>query len=307
VQVCSNQPTCIDPGLFDAEGDSIAAYFVNPQDGPNDSVPYDTAYSINYPMHLNSPLSLDPGTGIFCFTALDYIYSQYAIEVASYRNGKLVGKVQRDVGLVVVNCPTEQPELSGINGALSTDTFVCAGNNLCFHIYSTGFNPADSTLILWNQNIAGATFTKTSGQNEGGDFCWQTSLNDINPNAYCFTVNVKDNKCPAPRSDNKTYCITVYDSAACILAGINETPSAYEFEIYPQPARDNISVRLNSKEGKNLKITDALGKTVYERKINSENEMVIPVNNLSPGVYLISIENKDRIILGSKKLIVTTE
>lgn len=69
--------------------------------------------------------------------------------------------------------------------------------------------------------------------------------------------------------------------------------------IYPNPANDFVFVKFKSKPTKNcaIKIYNAKGVLVFNREIfQTENEMVIPVNEFSEGLYLISVEGNNRFV-----------
>ena len=59
------------------------------------------------------------------------------------------------------------------------------------------------------------------------------------------------------------------------------------FKIYPNPASENLTIQSASGLLGNLKITNALGKTVIEKQVR-ENQTTIDIQNLAAGVYMIS-------------------
>ena len=81
-----------------------------------------------------------------------------------------------------------------------------------------------------------------------------------------------------------------------------------EFSVYPNPAKNQITVDFISTNNKssNLIISDILGKTVKEFSINSSNginRININLNNLNDGIYFINFSNND--IKSTKKLVIT--
>ncbi len=81
-----------------------------------------------------------------------------------------------------------------------------------------------------------------------------------------------------------------------------------EFSVYPNPAKNQISVDFSSTNNKssNLIISDILGKTVKEFSVNSSNginRIEINLNNLNDGIYFVNFSNND--IKSTKKLVIT--
>jgi hypothetical protein len=304
LQVCRNQPVCIDPGLFDAQGDSLVASFIVPRTDYNGSLQYDSGYSLSFPMQLNAPLSIDPVTGQFCFTALGTDYTQLAIRILMYRNGKLLGSVQRDVGLNIITCANEQPTLTGINNTEAADTFVCANSQLCFSLSSIPYTAGDSTYINWDSNIPSASFTTHPAQNQVAEFCWTPGTAEVSSTPYCFTVHVKDNNCYPPQSNSKTYCITVFDSVGCLFAGIKNL-SQDEIEISPQPANDFVRIKFSENEKTIITLSDIMGNKLFEKQlVPVNNEYIIPVEQLPSDIYLLTFKNQNSNKQFSKKILI---
>ena len=302
---CVNQPYCFDPVIFDAEGDSISCSLIAPMSSVNFTLPYDSGYSATQPLQSNPPVVLNESSGALCFTPTQVDISVYAILVSSYRNGELIGQVERDMMLYLTNCSNSQPDQMGINGSGDFDLTVCANDPACFNIYSTDPTSSDSTTITWGQEIAGASFTTTSSQNESGYFCWTPGLNDISTTPHCFSVNVSDNDCPARQNNVKQYCITVVDSVTCATLPANNISNiAEELKIYPQPAKDHFIVEcgLNS-IGKNLtyRIDDAMGKRVFQNKIT---ERFTEIRGLKSGIYVGYLMDDRGSVLEKGKIVV---
>ncbi|MBK9272495.1 MAG: gliding motility-associated C-terminal domain-containing protein [Saprospiraceae bacterium] len=137
IYTCVNEPFLFDHSATDPEGDSLAYFFIkpnlgktilNPADRP-DPPPYDSVvFNANYSVLDftnagvgNSPLKIDPLTGIITGTPI--FVGQFLIGVAvhKYRNGKLVRIVTRDFQLNVVMCG-QQPTAD-----FSVESELCDG------------------------------------------------------------------------------------------------------------------------------------------------------------------------------------
>ena len=90
--------------------------------------------------------------------------------------------------------------------------------------------------------------------------------------------------------------------------GITYNNLDIEFSVYPNPAKNQITVDFSSTNNKssNLIISDILGKTVKEFSVNSSNginRIDINLNNLNDGIYFINFSNNE--IKSTKKLVIT--
>ena len=94
--------------------------------------------------------------------------------------------------------------------------------------------------------------------------------------------------------------------------GINEKPagniSEIQFEIYPNPASDNISVKINTSQKENLsvEIYDLAGKQILNKQFGvtsvGMNEVNVSLSDLKKGTYLIRVLAGNQ--TGTQKLIV---
>jgi hypothetical protein len=88
--------------------------------------------------------------------------------------------------------------------------------------------------------------------------------------------------------------------------GINEVEDEVAFVLYPNPATDGqVNIKFNNESSSVLTtITDLNGRQVLAEQFNTPGEQIqqLDVAHLSPGLYIISIENKASKI--SKKLII---
>ena len=90
-------------------------------------------------------------------------------------------------------------------------------------------------------------------------------------------------------------------NANCYLNTENEIASIKMFEFYPNPAQDKITITYNSNDQASFQITDALGKTVVNKKIYSGN--TIALDKFNNGVYFVQLITKEGVV-ERKKLIV---
>ena len=77
-----------------------------------------------------------------------------------------------------------------------------------------------------------------------------------------------------------------------ITIGLNELSGNTHFSIYPNPARDLITITTHTSETSILIITDIIGhKTMQQQEVN--NGQILSIKNLQEGMYLVTIINNE--------------
>jgi hypothetical protein len=146
-------------------------------------------------------------------------------------------------------------------------TFTQAGGNVNFTNSS-----ANGTSYLWNFGD-GTTSTSTNPSH--------TYATSGNYNVMLITTNNCD-------SD------TVYHNVVIVVTGVEEN-SLGNIEIYPNPARDNISIKLNNTAIDQIVLTDVIGKELL--RINSMKPIVnVDLTPYMDGVYFIRLISCDKTI-----------
>jgi hypothetical protein len=84
-------------------------------------------------------------------------------------------------------------------------------------------------------------------------------------------------------------CVSISEQIFVITS--IESPDQSLLEIYPNPAHDMISVRTTSIT--ELQIRNYTGQQVLQVKINSEEDNLLDISQLVPGVYFISGKARD--------------
>ena len=131
--------------------------------------------------------------------------------------------------------------------------------------------------------------------------------------SYSWTGGVSNGVAFSPSSSN-TYTVTGTASNGCsssssiyifisACTSIQETQLQNTFQITPNPFNNELVLKLEnySDNDYDVVITDILGKTIQKEKING-SELVLKLDNLSSGIYYLSIYNHEKII-GNKKII----
>lgn len=219
-----------DKDTVNGSGDSLVHSFTDPLTSVSGKTSWSSPYSSSQPIYflgfprstLSFPkgLHLDAETGELMFRPMKVEQSIFAIKVEEYRSGKKISEITRDVQIVVIKCPNNNPPvLSGINCSKPTSNnfkiYACAGKPICFDVCTSDKDKNDSVEIEWNKGIPGATFTvinKGTSKRETGRFCWTPKKAHVSKFPYRFVVRANDNACPAEGFTARSYSIYVREA-----------------------------------------------------------------------------------------------
>ncbi len=206
---CVGQRFCFNHGATDADGDSITYQLITPLDAANTPITYDPPYSNTQPVLSAPPVIFNSISGDICMVPTQADVTVFAVLVSEYRNGVLIGQVERDIQLTVNACNNFLPNLTGMNGTPFFTKKICANVPFNFWAASIDADVADLTTIDWDFGIPGATLTMTNTNRDSAYFSWTPTTADISNSPYCFTATVKDNHCPYLGQQIFSFCFTV--------------------------------------------------------------------------------------------------
>jgi hypothetical protein len=106
------------------------------------------------------------------------------------------------------------PMVSGIDGSPALETVTCPGVPVCFDVFTADDADGDDLEMTWDNGIPGASFQVSEGPRPAGHFCWTPEWRDARPEAYRFTVSVKDEGCLDCLPELITYRILVTNPKA---------------------------------------------------------------------------------------------
>jgi hypothetical protein len=120
-----------------------------------------------------------------------------------------------------------------------------------------------------------------------------TTLTDVDP-VYSSSIKLQD--------DDKILVFTT-DLGEFFLArllneiviSVNDIETSNLLQVYPNPSSDQLIINypFSSNEDETIFITDVTGKILREEKVNpSSNHYVMKVNDLLPGIYLLTLKTK---------------
>lgn len=206
--LCLGQQFCFNHGAYDADGDSLVYQLITPKQTATTNVSYHSPYNSSNPLNSMPSTTFSSLSGDICLTPQALEVTVMAVLVKEYRNGVLIGTVERDLQLTVMNCANNLPTISGINGTNNFSMTICANTKTCFNLFSSDPDIGQKVTVIWNYGITGATFTTSSGPRPTGTFCWTPTSADIG-HSFTFTASATDDACPYNGSQTRSYTINV--------------------------------------------------------------------------------------------------
>ncbi|MEO8148644.1 MAG: PKD domain-containing protein, partial [Bacteroidia bacterium] len=265
--VCAGQQFCYNHGAYDPDGDSLAYSLINPLGTGGVPVTYIPPYSATQPMNSVPAMTFNPLTGDFCATPQSIEVTVMAVLIQEYRNGVLIGEVERDMQITVTPCTNTIPNLSGINGTNNFSATICANQPFCFDIYSNDLDSGQNLTVTWDQSINGGVLNSVGSPHPVSTFCWTPTSTDVSSTPHCFTVRVQDNACPYLGSQIYSFCLTVVNVTA--NAGPNQTVNC----------------------GGTATITATGSTTTGSYTYLWSNGITAASQNVSPGTYTVTVSN----------------
>ncbi|WP_084203474.1 T9SS type A sorting domain-containing protein [Psychroserpens damuponensis] len=128
---------------------------------------------------------------------------------------------------------------------------------------------------------------------------WQPFSNGL-PNVIIseLEINTADNKIYAGTYGRGLWSSNVYDATLSVDEFALES-----FEIYPNPAKNNVTINWNQSDLVSVRIFDALGKLMfYSKNINISQPTTIDVSSYATGLYFVKINNLQGSV--TKKLLI---
>lgn len=243
INACCNQPFLYDPGIREAEGDSLSFEIVAPLKKFNTKVTFTGSFDDSIPMTPYCPPNpgvincrplpnakpprgfyFDKTSGGITFTPFNCSeVGVLAIKVNEWRKdstGKMfiVGYTKRETILAMRSCANNNPPYFVGNNAYT----VCEGNTLCISITTKDdqFLPnqtvADTITLTWDSGIAAGDFyiLDSTAREKIANFCWKPTHNDVRKAPYRFTVTANDHFCTPPAITTRTFSVTVKPKAS---------------------------------------------------------------------------------------------
>ncbi len=283
---CTNQLLLIEPEVIETDRDSLVYELIIPRTGPtlSDTVTYLPGYSYSQPLICNLPMTFDPVTGVFRGIPAQTDVTIYAMAIKEYRNGVLIGQVERDMMLSSGSCTNSIPVLTGFNGTNDYFVNVFANQLNCFFVTAVDPNLGNQAILGYNNIFPGVTYTNSGGQRDTSTFCWTPTPADTLQNPYCIRVNVSDGNCPILGISARNYYLNVQ-----IAVGVDNIVQS-DIAIWPNPFTSEINLSSSLLGKVEIKLFDIQGRQVMN-SIDSESNATININLIEKGIYLLSIKS----------------
>jgi hypothetical protein len=173
-------------------------------------------------------------------------------------------------------------EVTNIYGCTATnyDTVIVDSTKVASFTFS-----ADQRLVSFTSTIEGATEVLW-------DFGDGNTSDELNPTHYynadgTYTVKLETNDLINVCQD-----VSYTDDVAVIGGSIGE--KSIQVEAYPNPFNETFNLRFEVADNYQIEVLDATGAIVFNGTTNATN-FSINTSNLTNGVYLLRVSNKDRI------------
>jgi len=203
-RVCANENNTLINNLgLDQDLDSLYYGFADPKTDSVNTVPWATGYSSSSPLPSGSgavPAQIDSLTGIISFNSNMIGSWATCIEVESWRNNQMVGKVFRDVPIFTLNC--------------SQSSGLCASTANAAPPSLKIVNDSSSRPINIVQSLSGDTLFYKISAFPGDLISFKLKAEDITPHENCQSETLSMLAFGATLSDSTNYSGT----SSCLLS-----------------------------------------------------------------------------------------
>lgn len=205
----------------DVDGDLLTYELITPLEGHGDLIPYSGSWSAEKPLTFQGfPITNRSWPAGFHFDSLTSnmffrptSVNQVTVVVLKVNEWRVIGgvltkigEVMRDIQIIVLPGTTNKfPQFDRIDPSVP----LCNSGNYCFNVYVTDMDTTDTVSFSYKTNIQGATFTNIGTESNKPiiQVCFgaDSAMFNTDITKFQFTIFVKDNVCPLPGKNEKTY------------------------------------------------------------------------------------------------------
>lgn len=232
--ICVNDTLYLQNAAQDPDGDQLIYSFTVPYAGfadvfnpaplpqpvlswPITPVTYQGGFSATQPFGPGSYNSIHALNGIAVFKTDRIGNFAVAVQVSEYRNGQLISVTRRDMQLISLVCPQNQPPV-GPQTTFGSNLQITEGDTACFDF--TYYEPDGDSIFLEVEgepflSVSPATvFQEYTGPSSlRGRICWVPPCGSARTQPYVIYYKAKDNGC-IPRERINQIRITVLPDTA---------------------------------------------------------------------------------------------
>ena len=201
---CNCKKFVHNPGAFDSDGDSLSYELISCKDAGGIPI---FGYTIP------PGVTIDASNGDMIWNCPGPIGEfNFAILIKEWRQGVIIGFVERDLQVTVVGgCANDPPVIAALR-----DTCVVAGSPIFFNVKASDPNVGDLVTLtssggVYQLSSNPANFPKplTGFTNVSGQFIWNTNCSHVRKQPYQVLFKAEDNDNTTPLVDIKTVNILV--------------------------------------------------------------------------------------------------
>ena len=306
------------PLPFDPDGDSLAWSMSVPYSGGVNAIPDtvsgyeyldDTTYS-----NATAPFSIDPITGQITWSAKLVGNFVVSFAIHEYRNGTLIGIMNRDMQFVVIpDTNNAMPMISNINN-IPTNSLgypyvkINPGQNYQLHLLASDADINDVVSMQafgepFNQIVSPSIFSVTptgNGNEIDGEFSWTPDIADVRTTPYLVVFRTSDNQ--FYYDETVQFEVTLSSTALENINGMEVS------DIYPNPANNRlfIPISLDNSDNISIEIYNMIGVklSVNNMNLSTGNHMIMKDIDLNSGQYIVVIRDKDGTAINTQQLII---
>jgi hypothetical protein len=306
------------PLPFDPDGDSLAWSMSVPYSGGVNAIPDtvsgyeyldDTTYS-----NATAPFSIDPITGQITWSAKLVGNFVVSFAIHEYRNGTLIGIMNRDMQFVVIpDTNNAMPMISNINN-IPTNSLgypyvkINPGQNYQLHLLASDADINDVVSMQafgepFNQIVSPSSFSVTptgNGNEIDGEFSWTPDLSDVRITPYLVVFRTSDNQ--FYYDETVQFEVTLSSTALENINGMEVS------DIYPNPANNRLFIPISLDKSGNISIEiyNMIGVklSVNNMNLSTGNHMIMKDVDLNSGQYIVVIRDKDGTAINTQQLII---
>ena len=309
------------PLPFDLDGDSLVWNLTVPLSSSSSNPPIpDSVFGYQYLsdtiLYSNStaPFSVNSITGEITWDPKMTGNFVASLTIQEYRNGMLIGAMNRDMQFVVVSDTANfTPQISNmqtlpVNNLGYPYIKIAPGQDYEVHLLASDLDVNDVVSMSsfgepFGLSTAPSSFNYIStfnGNEIEGTFYWTPDFSQVRIKPYLVVFRTSDNFF--------YYDETVQIEVTNNTADFEDFNDLMTHNIYPNPANTNfiLPINLTKKKVVEVSIYNALGIKVSSEKLNlsSGNHMLVKDFDLQSGQYFVNIIDENGLTITTKKLLV---
>ncbi|MBK8657647.1 MAG: T9SS type A sorting domain-containing protein [Bacteroidetes bacterium] len=182
------------------------------------------------------------------------------------------------------------PTASVSYSVTATDANSCTGTaSIAISVNSV---PVVTASVSPNDTVCqGSTVTLSGGG--AVNYTWSNGVT----NASSFVLNSSDAYDVTGTDGNGCSATATIDLTAVVCTGIDDFGSTYEVVVMPNPFTTTVSIiNLEQMNAKRLRIYDATGRTILDRKVVNENTITLDTQMWASGVYVVEVKGSGKAI-----------